>query len=754
MRRSTSVVRRSLAALGVCAAPWLAGCGPRAAGRPPAMHAERAAPAATEVSDDGFASAVHDLLVSDPGSRERAMRLGAIEARQMARALAQFKAHAPERGISAVSGGLFLAHIGEAVPGMLGAQGADAIKAAVREEALRGDEGRARALYGLLFQATSEVERADAKAHIDAIDEWTRSVSASEGPVQSAGTIERAAVHRRMLEPSEAALGDAAKATTEWIARAITLRDRFRKNRTTLRPDQREEGAEAWRALATGPVVLASVYLRDADASGALAAVDRAQARELFESERPQLLAALVAAAGEPTVDRCIDLLHQLRPLTSREPSRDAEDFIEDRDVFGAAMFGVATECYRLDPTVPDVAMSVGVALAELGMAEATPAVLGDAVRAHPEARFVGESIALALEAMGSEEQAGDADAARRTFNAAQPLLAVASQKQLAGKVQPSPARVRAAMGEIELREGHLDQARALLGQSAEQEKAGGVLLRLARIEWRDGQTQGALGHLRGALDTRDASRDAALRGEILLLISDIVRGTGDVAGARTPLTEALKGLVQSRDARDGDTRARVERVLARVLDRFGAAAPAQRALERAMLAAPGDKRQATATIELLVGRAFVRGDLQAARDGLARGLAADLDNDDLVYFALWVRLLERQLHAPGDGAPDRVFASAADDGRWPSVLARFGEGKIKGDDLGARATTPIQKCEALFYAAVDKRASGDTKAGDDMLRQVLAGAGVELSEVNLARDLLDPSRAQVGSIPPDVSVP
>lgn len=392
-------------------------------------------------------------------------------------------------------------------------------------------------------------------------------------------------------------------------------------------------------------------------------------------------------------------------------------------------------------------------------MAEATPAVLVDAVKSHADARVTSEALALTLDAMASEEEAADPEAARRTFKAAQPLLAVASEKALVGKVHPSAARLRAAMGEMDLREGRIDEARTLLKQSADEEKSGSVLLSLARIEWRDGQTQPALEHLADALTAQDVSRDPALRGEVLLLTSDVVRDKGDVAAARTPLTEALKGLVQSRGAQGGDARARVERVLSRVLDRFGAAQPAQRALERAYAAAPGDRHQATQTIELLIGRAFVRGDLPAAREGLSRALGTDLDADDLVYFALWVRLLERQERVATDGAPDRVFASIADDvpsrEKWVATLARFGEGHIKGDELVARATTPIQKYEALFYSAMDRRASGDTKGGDNLLRQVVAGTGLELSEVSLARNLLDPTRTQIGGpLPPDVSIP
>ena len=505
----------------------------------------------------------------------------------------------------------------------------------------------------------------------------------------SAGAVERIAVRRRLLEPSDAALADATRATGEWIARAIVLRDKFRKTRSQ---PPRDEGAEAWRALETGPLVLASLYLRDANAAGAVAALDRAQARELLESERPQFAGALGALAKEPSVDRCIDLLAQLRPLTGHEQPRDEEDFADDRDLFGAAAFAVATECYRLDPTVPQVALTLGIALEELGMAEVAPGVLAEAVQAHPEARVASEALALSLDAIASEEDAGDPDAARRAFVAARPLLAVASHKELAGKVHPSAARLRAAMGEIELREGRINEARALLQQSADEEKSGAVLLSLARIEWRDGHAKVALDHLRDALTAHDAARDPALRGEILITISDVTREKGDFAAARTPLAEALKDLVQSRNVQEADARARAERVLARVLDRFGATQPAQRALERAYAAAPGDKRQATQTVELVIGRAFVRGDIASARDGLQRALGADLDSSDLVYFALWVRLLERQLRLSTDGEADRVFASLPDDGQWVAALARFGEGKLKADELMGRARTPMQK--------------------------------------------------------------
>jgi tetratricopeptide (TPR) repeat protein len=717
-----------------------------------AAHGERVAPAVAEVGDDAFGAAVHDLLVSDPHTPERSVRLAAVEARQMARSEHRFKSRAGDRGLAAVTGGIYLVRIGDATFDVFGPASLSPLQSAVHELSLRGDEGRALALYDILLHIGTGPMKEDARGHMAALDAWTKNAIAVGGPVASAGALERVAVRRRLLEPTEDALARAAAATGEWIAKAVALRDNFNKNRTQ---PAREEGEEAVRALETGPIVLAALYLRDADAAGALAALDRTHARELLESERPRFAAALVAQGQSPAADRCVELLHQLRPLTAREANGDEDAFAEDRELFGAAAFGVASDCYRLDPSAPEVALTLAVALQELGMAEAAPAMLREAVKAHPDPRVFSEALALSLDAMEGEEEAGDPEAARRAFAAAEPLLTAASQSASTERVHPSPARVRASMGEIELREGHIDAARALLKLSADQEKSGAVLLSLARIEWRDGQSEAALGHLRDALSAPDATADPALRGEVLLLLSDVTHAKGDAAGARTPLTEALKQLVLSRNVQDADARARVERVLARVLDRFGAVQPAQRALERAYAAAPSDKHQVTQTIELLIGRAFVRGDLPAARDGLQRAVAADLDDDDLVYFALWVRLLERQLRVPTDGTADRIFVSVPEDGRWIATLARFGEGKLKGEELVARSSTPIQKYEALFYSAMDLRAAGDTKGGDELLRQVVAGTGVELSEVTLARDILDQSRSHFGGpLPTDVAIP
>jgi tetratricopeptide (TPR) repeat protein len=732
----------------------LTACAAGSGGKPAAVaHGERTTPVSAVVGDDGFAAAVHDLLLSEPGSTERRVRLGAVEARQMARAAERFKGPGGLRGLAAVTGGLYLLHQGDATADLFGAHGAEALDAAARQLAAHGDEGRSRAVYDLLLGIAPEAARADVGAHLAAIDRWTRDALGDEAPIERLGSLERIAVRRRLFEPSAIALEDATRTTGEWIHGGLEVREMQLRR---IRVPPLEEAEAAMRALAIGPAILAAIYLRDADAPAALAALGAAQVREILEQEHPHLAAALVAEAEVPDDEHCVNLLRQLRPLASREAGAEGDpELAEDHDVFGAAAFAVASLCYRLDPSVPEVALALGVALEELGMAEATPTVLVEAARAHPQPRFLGEALALSLDAMAIEEDSGDPESARRAYRAAQPLLAVASGAGFGGKVHPSAARVRAVMGEIELREGRIDEARALLKTSADEERSGAVLLPLARIEWRDGQTEAALGHLRDALASPDAdeARDPALSGEIRLTLADVLYDAGRAEAARTALHDGLAGLMAVRVPADG--RARVDRVLARLLDRFGAAERADRALERAFAAAPGDKRQATQTLELVVGRALVRGDLAAAREGLRRAVAVDLDDDDLVYLALWVRLLERLQHAGTDGAPDRVFAVSRDRPRWVATLARFGAGKVTGDELASLATTPIQKYEALFYDGLDHRAAGDTKGAGDLLHRVLEGTGLELSEVTLAREILDPSRAQMGGpLTLDVSIP
>jgi tetratricopeptide (TPR) repeat protein len=733
MRRAAFLVLLAFSALA---------CGPsRGRFGTPVHHAERATVAGTEVNEDAFAAAVRDLLASEPNSRERQIRLQGVIGRQMTRVATRFKAKERERAVSSLQGAMYLVHSGELTNEMLGPSGYEALRTASDEFAKRGDEGRARATYEMLTRVAPAPEKSEIKAHLDAINAWTRD-TAGGGAMQTAGALEAAAVTRHLLEPSQEARDEAVTRTMDFIEKAIAVRTARRQRGTQV---TREEGLEAVRALETGATVLAAIHLRSADAPGALAATDKVK-----DLARPELVHALQAVIEKPESDKWLDLARMLRP--PQHPSRgDEEDFGRDGELLRVASFVCAAEAYRLDAASPEPAAFVAAMLVDLGMGEAAPAILADAVKAQKDPRIVGLALAITMQAMGRSLEAEEPDSVRRTFKAASAILTAADAVK---RVQPSPARVYGMMGEIEIREGRLDEARKLLTSAVEREKSGGVLLSLARLDWHDGQTKNAEARIHDALAAEDVAKDPALRGEVLLLQSDITREGGDPSGARKPLSDALRDLAKARSAAEGDDRARIERLIARALDRFGAGSSAMKALERALEAAPHDKRQAAATIGQIVGRAFVKGDLAGARDGLSRGLAAELPREDIVYYAIWVRVLERQMKSNTDNSAERVLVDAASDPRWIGRVAAFGAGKIKAQELVAAAQTPTQKTEALFYTAMDRRIAGDAKGSDDALKQVINSPGLDLMEVALARELLSGARAQIGGPVPEVGLP
>ena len=725
-----------------------AACGPgRGRYGQPAHHAERVTRADVAVDDDQFPSAVRDLLASEPQSKERQQRLTGVVARQMSRVSSRFKAKNRENAVSSFAGAMFLVRAGELTTEMLGPNGYDALRSASDEFAKRGDEGRARAAYEMLMRVAPPKEKADIKAHLDAISAWTRD-TAGNGSMQTAGALEAAAVTRLLLEPSVEARDDAVAKTLDFIDKAIQVKTARRARGMQI---TREEGLEAVRALETGTTVLVAIYLRSGDAHGALAALEKANLKDP-QMTRPELMGALKAVVERPDTDRWLDLARMLRPGQRGQPRGDEEDFGRDSDLLRVASFVSACEAYRLDSTSPEPAAFVATTLVELGMGEAAPAILADSVKAQKDPRIVGFGLAVTMQAMLRALDAEEGDSARRSFKAAEPLLGAADA--LKGKVQPSPARLYALMGEIEIREGGLEAARKLLDASMERERSGAVLMNLARLDWHAGNTKEALDRLKHALVADDVAKDPALRAEVLLITSDITREQGDASAARKPLADALRDLAKARGATEADDRARVERLISRVLDRFGAAKSAEKALARALEAAPRDKRQAAATIGQIVGRAFVRGDLAAAREGLARGQVAELGREDIVYDALWVHLLERQHRDTKDSTAERILVGASDDPRWIGKIAAFGAGKLKASDLVAAAQTPTQKTEALFYAAIDRKVAGDAKGADEGLKQVISSTGLDLVEFGLAREILGGARAQVGGPVPEVGLP
>ncbi len=702
-------------------------CGP-ATGKTTRLPTEGRTTATVEVTDDAFAGAMRDLL-SSSRSAERDTRLQGVLARQMDRAHTLFRRKSSERGLAAVKGALYLLRPGDLKTTTLGAHGSDALGSAVKELAQRGDEGRSRALYEVLIRIVSPAQRPDVQSHLDALAAWTHDAQAADGSsvARDAGVyasmdtpaeLQRVALTRALLEPSKEALDAATIATRNWLAAAAH----------PLQTWSRYDRVEAVRARQSAAATVIALHLRDGDARGAVDAIDHDD--RLHQTAPRRLFAAVSALADKDEGEHWREVLDALLPSED-----DGEDEpVIDRDLLAAALVTTATEAYRSDPTSLKPALTIAELLQSFGMGEASPAVLVEACRAHPTAISLDQSLFITERALEAATEADDPEAARRTFRAAEPILVIAEHAKI--PLKTSPARVRGTMGEIELREGKLDVARDLLRNATSAETSPTFLLDLARIERHDGDLPGAAAHLKTAFE---GATEPAARGEITLVSSEVMVAQGDAEGARKQLGDVLKALISARSAREPAMRARIERAIARIYDRFGLSKQADDALQRAIEATPRDKQQLAATLALAGSRAVIRGDLRAARDTLSRAVTANLEDDDLVYFALWERAIETQQHAQTDGVADRVLASVGDDGSWTAKLAAFGVGKATGDDLVTAAQSPSKRVEAMFYVALDRRSKGDAGA-NEVLKQVAMGAGVDLIEADLARQLLAPT--------------
>ena len=210
--------------------------------------------------------------------------------------------------------------------------------------------------------------------------------------MQTAGALEAAAVSRHLLEPSKEARDEAVAKTMEFIEKAAAVRTARRARGTQV---TREEGLEAVRALETGATVLAAIHLRNADPQGALGALDKVR-----DVARPELVRALEAVIEKPESDKWLDLARMLRP-PPRQTRNEEEDFGRDAELLRVASFAAATEAYRLDSASPEPAAFVAAMLVDLGMGEAAPAILADAVKAQKDPRIVGLALAITMQAMG-----------------------------------------------------------------------------------------------------------------------------------------------------------------------------------------------------------------------------------------------------------------------------------------------------------------------------------------------------------------
>jgi hypothetical protein len=696
-----------------------------------------------DVPDAEFAQNLHEVLLGGKPTADRLGLLVGVVRRQLAHAGQRFTTGHDIRATEGVLGALYLVRTGEGRGEMVDAAGEKALAGAITRVSARGDEGRAEALLRMREAALDPASpaRKEIDAHLAALSTWEQDTRTAP-PMRRLGSEERAAVARALVDPSDAALTAATKAVAAWLGQAFE--DYYEFKKTGQRPAP-AEFPEYARALDTGAMTMAAIFLRNGDARGALEALEQTGA------QRAILPAFYLRIRSAATTDAAADWQALAVGFAARDPEEGEADGELDPDLLAASLWGTSLEAYRRDRGNFEIGMLVARSLVRFGMPEAAPLVLMDGLAKDAPPANVSAALELSLAAIGDSAEMDDLDAARRTFRAASAVIALAEQPKEKGRVEPSAARARFVMAGIEVRAGNLAEARLLLARAVADEPSASGFTTLALVERQASDYAAALADVERALEAPDAKTAPVDVAEARVVAYELLRDGGQEGRAKGALDAALSSTLAARRV-DGSAaqRARAERLLARVLEGYGDANGAARALERALALAGSDRPTLGAAMLDAIGRALVRHDLVAARAALKRGIDGDVSEEDLVYGGLWVSLLERELKTTGDGTAERALRGGPR-GAWTGKLTAWASGKINDAELSTAAQSASQRVEAAFYTAMARRVAGDPSSVE-RLKAVAGAPVIDLLEVQLARDLTAPRMR--ADLPGGVQIP
>lgn len=693
------------------------------------------------MTDETFSAAAADVLRKREATPERLNALAGVVRYELTRGGMLLDNGHDEIGLDAVEGALYMVRSGEFHPSMIEGE-VPALSAAANAVARKGAEGRALALYSMLERVLPPgPEKTEVEAHIAAIAAW-EDKTRSKGALQSAGGDERSAMARSLWDPSPDTVKAARAAATEWIDRAI----RFSKEQTPPSDDfERDEAIEAYRAIRTGAMAIAALYLRNGNPAGALEALESPRVSRVVS---PHLHDALRRAAEDDDPEAWLELFSTYDRLGTSD-----SDIVLEPELAQAAAWGSAVELCRAEPGTMRGVMPIATLLMRHGMAEIAPVLFAPIVEKHPEVETASWALGYTLEALMAYDSIGDLAAARRTFRQAVPLLSFVAKSQVAKDVTPTVPRIEYAMGALEARAGELLAARPLVEAALKAEPTLPGLELMGAIDRQRGDEGAALKAFEAVAKIATESSDPGTVADARLTMFEIYQDLGNVQEASRSLETALhRALDAQKLAHTAPEQASAERILARVLERYGSAEGARRATQRAYEASRGDLRQMTATVLEAARRGLIRGDLPATREAARHAIDANLAPDDLVYVALWLRLLEHKLKVSSDGTVEEAFAKIDEEDGWAARLRSWGAGRLSDDQLLSAARSRVEQTEANFYVAMAEYAMNDAR-GAERLERVAKSEAIELVEVGIARDLSDKKRLDL-KLPTGVDLP
>jgi len=695
--------------------------------------------APTDVPDARFPTAAHELLVDGQSSPQRLALLAGVVRRQFSRAVQRFDGNEPVRGLQAVRGALYLVRAGELRSEMFGPDAARALDHAYSIAAQSGEEGPSLAFLHLRSAALppGHPDQTRIAARLRALADWMRDTRRKSN-VENASADAVAFADQSMLEPTTDSLEQARSMAERWISASLD----FQSTATPGPRADHDQMLEAYRGTRTGAMSVAGLYLRHGDAEGALRALDTQTMRRITP---PTFFTVLQAAVSSPDPAPWQDLAS----VYMKAADNDEAEITVPPGIARGAAWGTLLEAYRRDPQSYDVARTMAGVLPQLGMPDVSPLVLLAGVQAGKDPRTLTDAMRLVLTVMAQEDAAQDAPSAARVYEAAQPLLAHADSVRGSMLVEPSTAKIRAFMGSIYVRAADPAAAKPVLEQAAAAEPSLQTFAMLAAVRFQAGDPQGALDAVTRAVAAPDARESPLGVADAWLIAFQVHRSRADVEHAREALAAALRVTLDATTRASTDTtRASCERMLARLAWFYGDRDAWSRAIQRMTQYAAADQRAQSMALIETASAALLWGDGRPAREALLRTAAGDVEDEDLVYAALWLQLTERKQGIRESDIVRNALTSISTNESWPSALAAWGLGKIDDKGLLARARNVSQRTEASFYAAMRRRSNGDTSADADLVR-IANGPAIELVETHLSRELTTSSAPRPWGQPP-----
>jgi len=683
---------------------------------------------ATSVSSADFPRALGELLRTDDRSQKTKLLLAGIVQYQLSRAQGLFEKGFSEEGEDVVTGALLLLRHDDELLSATRNQALPLVQAG-HAAARMGDAGRAAALYQLALSTTSDAQlKAELKGHLAAIKVFSNSVTGSDA-LLSLGEQTRSALSQSVVHPSAPNYVLAKDSIVSWMRAALTSAE---LDADTATAHQRDVALEAYRAVKTGAPAMVALNVRQ---GAPLAAVDALREAGLERALPPGYISMLESTVQDDSAEAWLTLFRQFEELRSEEPS----ELTLPRYVNDGAAFWAALGLYRHGGGRLEYAMPLAMTLVEFGIPEVASLVLAKNLSTSTRSDALVWSLTLVLRGLLELSRTDQLLAARRSYQAAQPLFDRA-ETQL-GETGPDPARAQGLMAALEVRHAHLAEARVLLLDAQRISVQPHTSLRLGHIERHLGKRAEATRLYQEAVNLAQKSGDLLLESEAELAQFVLLRDADQRDAATGALGLALtRALVLQHMAPSSVTGPQIERHLAGLLQYYAASQELLATYQRAVEQSRTSLGELEMTLTDMARAALTLGDLRLGSSAASEAIKLGLAPENAIYIALWYQLLQRQLGQPSDGVSRQIFEQAGRARGWLGTLRRFGLGELSPEQLVALASSAVEKTEAAFYALLAQAKPGDARWESELAR-VAGSEAIDLIEVRMAADLLDRAR-------------